>query len=578
MHTEVQNQTVKFTSKKAVIVTLTVFILIMLAVTAQLSYMILKYDKIYSGIYIDDLYVGSLTFQEAEDLLKSKYQDIVSTLEITLKCGKFSEKFKFSDVDVSFDISDTVSKAFSIGRTGNVLKRFSEIINARRQNIVLDINVSFDRKKVESIAQSLYDKTFINVKEADLLVQDDRVVVRSGHHGENIDKDQVFAEIENFINQRKGGIIDIPIIITYPGKINADDYLAQINRDPQNAYVKVENNQAIIIPEVFGRKINKYDLNAVLSQIEKNENTQMDVPIEFIEPKVKVKDVEEKLFKDTLYTAFSSFYTNTEINRNRSENIRLAASKVNGKILAPGEVFSFNETVGKRTVDAGYRDAYVYKAGKVVPDLGGGICQVSSTLYNAVLYSDLEVVERRNHQFVVTYVPYGTDATVFYGQTDFRFKNSTNWPIKIESWISKDNKLYFSLKGTIEEPGKKVEIKSEIKNTTDFKTKYIDDPNLPEGQTKVLQQGHKGYVIDTYKIIKMNDKVVSTEKISTSIYKPLDEEIARGTKKLTANPAAPGNNAAQTPTISDTDRQSQTNQQPQEHEEQSSQQQNVPGV
>ena len=120
----------------------------------------------------------------------------------------------------------------------------------------------------------------------------------------------------------------------------------------------------------------------------------------------------------------------------RTTNLKLAAGKIDGTVLLPGEVFSYNNVVGERTISAGYKDAAIYLNGQVVDGLGGGICQISTTLFNAVLFSNLEIVELYNHQFVPSYATAGRDATVVYGLTDFKFKNTRTYAIKIKAGVS----------------------------------------------------------------------------------------------------------------------------------------------
>ena len=133
-------------------------------------------------------------------------------------------------------------------------------------------------------------------------------------------------------------------------------------------------------------------------------------------------------FPDLLST-FSTKYAAS--NKNRTTNLILASNKINGTVLMPGEVFSYNKVVGKRTIAAGYKEAPIYVSGRVEDGLGGGICQITSTLYNAVVFANLEIVERSNHQFVPSYVGASRDATVVYGALDFKFKNNTDYTIII---------------------------------------------------------------------------------------------------------------------------------------------------
>lgn len=533
MNPEAHGQTVRKKPANIVIISLFTFIFLMIALASQFIYTVLKFDKVYNGVYVSNLHIGNLNKDEAHSLLKKNFQDKIDGIEITLKAGNKSEKFRYSDIDAAYNIGETLDRAYSVGRSGSLFRRLFDILSTAKKGKTIDMPVMFNEEKLEEIVTSLHNKTLIKVKEADVLIQNDKVTLRSGHHGESIDKEKVLSDVRDMISMCKGGEVHIPVITTQPGRIDVEDLYNQINRKPENATTKVENGSVNVIPHVKGRSIDKSSLAAIASELEKTENTEKVLPVVFIEPEITTEEAYKALFRDTLYTMSTRFSTATENDRNRGENIKIAVSKINGKMLAPGEIFSFNETVGPRTEKGGYQAAHTYVAGKIVDGIGGGICQVSSTLYNAVLFSDLEVIERRNHMFTVGYVPKGTDATVSYGSVDFKFRNSTRWPIKIEAWVTSSNKVFFSLKGTNESPGKVVEVTPQIVKTIDFKTKYVDDPNLPEGKTEVKQKGMTGYVVDTYKIIKKDGNVISQTKLHTSVYKPLDQEVLRGTRKDT---------------------------------------------
>ena len=197
------------------------------------------------------------------------------------------------------------------------------------------------------------------------------------------------------------------------------------------------------------------------------------------------------LFRDELARYSTPFETRTENEKNRMHNIALASSKYHNFILMPGEEFSFNKVVGSRNEKTGYKSAHVFINGRVEDGIGGGICQAVSTLYNAVLLSDLEVVERKNHSFIVTYVPLGQDATAYYGGTDLRFINNTGWPIKILSWVE-ENEVHVVFMGTDTNPEKTVIISTKTLSRTPYKTNYVDDPTLPVGTTKKSQYGTDG--------------------------------------------------------------------------------------
>lgn len=164
----------------------------------------------------------------------------------------------------------------------------------------------------------------------------------------------------------------------------------------------------------------------------------------------------------------SSFSTNYSAqNVNRTTNLRLAANKINGTVVMPGEEFSYNKVVGERTIAAGYKEAPIYVSGRVEDGLGGGICQITTTLYNAVVYANLEITERTNHQFVPSYAGASRDATVVYGAIDFKFKNNRNYPIKILCSVS-SGVANFQILGLKTSEDYDVEIYSRITSKTSY--------------------------------------------------------------------------------------------------------------
>ncbi len=229
-----------------------------------------------------------------------------------------------------------------------------------------------------------------------------------------------------------------------------------------------------------------------------------------------------------------STYFNTQ-NINRSSNLRIAASTLNGAVIPPGQEFSFNTAVGPREFSTGYKEALIILQNEFKPGIGGGICQVSSTLYNAVLLANLPILERHNHSVAVDYVPVGTDATVTYGGKDLRFKNDTDGPIVVKT-IVQGGKLTVQLLGKRSGPAVKVKIEREIIGVTDFKEIRKDDPELLLGEEKVDHEGTKGYRVRTYRTVyDEKGQLLKRELLSTDVYQPLHKLILVGTK-LPINP------------------------------------------
>ena len=213
----------------------------------------------------------------------------------------------------------------------------------------------------------------------------------------------------------------------------------------------------------------------------------------------------------------------------RGSNISLAASHINGTMLAPGQIFSYNKVVGPRIESAGFRDAPVIVKGELVPGVGGGICQVSSTLYNAVLLSDLKIVSRSHHAFPVHYLPAGRDATVVDGAIDFQFQNNTPTPIYVAA-SSGGGHLAFRILGK-KTPGKTVTI--ELANHEVLPTpppKTIPDPTLYAGVRRFKDKGHRGHHVEVYRVVKVNGALVKRELISRDRYRAFAPLVLAGTK------------------------------------------------
>lgn len=547
MEADVQKSPQKHGRRNTILISLVIFSMLMLAVAAQLTYMTLKNDKVYNGIQINEVNVSGMSKTELLACLEKQYMDKVKKQEITLHTDHITEKANFSDIKVSYDTASAAEKAYAIGRTGNIFDRIYDIIYSEIKGVVIDMPLSYSKDLLDGFVTTFYEKTLIKVKETDVFIQDDKVTIRSGHHGENIDKSSTLSKAEALIKECRGGTVSADVTVTPQSKLNIDDLYKQVNREPLDAGFKIKNGNVNIIPQVTGRKIEKDVLLQAATELEKTENLEKVIPVQLITPLITTEDAYARVFNDKLSTMSTHFTTSTLNDKNRGENIKIAVAKIDGKILAPGEIFSFNDAVGPRTEDGGYQKAHTYTAGKVVDGIGGGICQVSTTLYNAVLKADLQVLERRNHMFTVGYVPFGQDATVSYGTTDFKFSNSTKWPIKIEAGVTKNNNVFFTFMGTNENPGKSVIITTQTLKKTPFTTKYTDDPTLPEGKTEIKQIGKEGFVVDTFKTIKQDGKVISQVKLHTSVYMPLEEEILKGTKKtVPAVPATPATTPAAT--------------------------------
>lgn len=258
-----------------------------------------------------------------------------------------------------------------------------------------------------------------------------------------------------------------------------------------------------------------------------------------IEPEVtvtepKVTKVDNEKVTDLIGSYNTSYSANAA---GRNENLRVGCNNIDGTVLAPGEVFSMNVGLGPQTYANGYKDAGVYVNGKVEQGVAGGVCQVTSTLYNAVILAELEIVERYPHSMTVGYVPLGRDAAVAGDYKDLKFKNDTEYPIYIEAY-ARDGKVVCNIYGhEIHDAGHKVDFEMVFDGTIPKPAEKITkDATKPEGYRQVTYTGKTGSKVSTYKIVTENGKEVSKEWFSSSTYRATPDEVTIGTKKAEETP------------------------------------------
>ena len=308
---------------------------------------------------------------------------------------------------------------------------------------------------------------------------------------------------------------------------NIDNIYNEIHKEAQDA--RFDPGTHIVYPEESGVDfaISLDEAKAMLNE-GKDEYT---IPLKTLHPNITTNMIGTEAFPDLL-SEFSTKYAAS--NKNRTTNLILASKKINGTVLMPGEVFSYNGTVGQRTAARGYKEAGVYANGQVTTGIGGGICQVSSTLYNATLLANLEIVARSNHMFNPGYVPAGQDATVSWGGPDFQFKNTREYPIRI-STSSDGGILTVSIHGSkIGDEYDEIKVQSYVVGSIPFSTEYQDDGSLPAGTTRVIQGGSNGCRATTYKVLYKDGNEISRSVVSNDTYNPHNQIVARGT--AAANP------------------------------------------
>ena len=474
-----------------------------------------------SGISILGIDVSGLSKDDAKQKVTDDVSNILST-DVIFKHNDETYTLLPSSVGGSFDIDKVIDDAYSVGRSGNIFQNNFAILDAmiNSKNFIPDF--SFNSDSFDDSISQMNSNFADGIVEPSYDISGNNLIIKSGKNGNIVDSDKIkslFVDKLTVVPYNTDSI-EVPVFSKEANKIDIDAIHSEIYKEAQDA--SYTTNPYVVYPSSNGLDFNiSIDEAKALITGDKDSYT---IPLKTLYPNVKTSDIGIEAFPNLLSSYSTSFASSSS---NRATNVSLATNKINGKVLMPGEVFSFNDTVGKRTPQAGFKVAGVYMNGQVATDYGGGICQVSSTLYNAVLRANLEIVDRSNHMFEVGYVPIGTDATVSWGAPDFKFKNSRSYPIKIVT-SSSNRKCVVKFYGLKESEEYDIEIVSYRTGSVPYRTTYTTDSSLAAGQQKVIQRGSNGAKSVAYRIRKKNGQVISKELLSKDTYDPHNQIIAVG--------------------------------------------------
>ena len=510
--------------RKKILISILIIMCAMLLLSTIFAIINSMNNRIISGIYLQGIDISGMTKEQAETRFKELIETVLQK-KIVLKYGEIENIINLSDLGVSYQIDEAINEACNLGRASNIFKNNWDIVQTKLLKKNITIKINYDEETLNSKIDAMLKLLPGTVQEYSYYIDNENLIIINGKPGITIEREKlkniIYAEIQELKSDTT--IVNIPVINKEPDKIDLEKIHSEIYKEAQDAYITQE--PLTVHPNVNGIDfaISMEDAKKLLEE----DKEEYSIPLKITIADKTVNDLGEDAFPNVLGT-FTTRYDAS--NKNRSNNISLASEKIDGTVIMPGETFSYNQTVGKRTIDAGYKEAGAYAGGKVVQEVGGGICQVSSTLYNAVLYANLEIVDRSNHYFETSYVDPGRDATVSWGSVDFKFKNNRKYPIKIEA-ISKNGVTKMSIKGIKEEKEYEVIIQSKVTSIIQKNVKYKEDHSLDSAVEQVEQEGHNGCTSKTYKILKLNGAIVSTEEISADYYHALDKIVIKGTNQ-----------------------------------------------
>jgi len=516
---KVDNKEKKVKSGKTIKWIIIAIILILFSLIATTGFAILNMQNtnIISGVTVEGVSLKGLNKEQAIQKLEEEFNNEYKK-KVHLKTADFEYYIEAEQIEFQYNIEETIDYAYNYGRVGNIFKNNYEIFLANLFGKNFELNSTYNQELLDNIINDISTKIPNAVIESDYYIENETLIITSGTEGNSIDKELIKEKIVEKLRNNDGEDIIFDVKKCKPQAIDIEKIYNEVHSEPKDAYYTKEPFE--VFPHVDGIDFDIEEAKEIL----KEEKSEYRIPLKVTHPNVLTKDIGDEAFPDLLGT-FSTRYDASNVNR--TTNLKLAANKVNGTVLAPGETFSYNRVVGERTIAAGYKNAAGYEAGEVVDMLAGGICQISSTLYDAVVYANLDIVSRSNHMFLTSYTPAGKDATVVYGAIDFKFKNTRKNPVLIKMSVQ-NGIAKADIYGIKEDVEYEIAIDTTILNYIPYSTVYKDDPSLEPGAEKVKQSGMNGCKSITYKIKKLNGVEVSREVLSSDTYKPMNKIISRG--------------------------------------------------
>nr|WP_325299369.1 VanW family protein [uncultured Dysosmobacter sp.] len=509
----------------------------------------LRLDRFWPGSYILRHDVSGLTLPEAAQVLRDSLPETDLFIYYLPEDAADGRAFSapedpdaegvpphysvlLSDLGMELDAQELAESAFAAQRSGSMLSAGRDYLQhhrtARFSNFYAGNMLTLDETKAASAAEAAAEALSIAPQDASYTVTDDSIRIQAAKDGLQIDG----AALKTAIRDMEW-LADLSLKADYtvaPAKtLTAQEIYDEVSAEVKNAGYDPETGT--ITPEQVGAEFDVAAAQAALDAAAPGETVEIDAVIEY--PEVTADELKAVLFRDVL----GEYTTKVGGTAARRSNVKLSASSINGCVLNTGDVFSYNGVVGQRTAARGYQPAPAYVKGETVDEIGGGICQTSSTLYYACLLANLEITERYAHRYIPAYITAGMDATVSWGGPDYKFTNNTSYPIKIVA-VYENNRVTVRILGT-KTDGVTVKMTNERLSTTNFEVVYEDDPTLAPGTEQVKTTPYTGSKWRTYRhLYDADGKLISSTYEATSDYKARNKVVLRGPAKA-AEPSAP---------------------------------------
>ena len=494
-------------------------------------------DTVFPNVSLSGIPVGEMNREEAKNAIAAGNVTFADEMEVTVVLtDEVAVLTTGKDAGFAETLDDAADLVLNYGHEGNFFSNTIKYIGCifRETDLSAYSTENFDEEGIKTQIAEAAAKVDHKSMEASYKVNEKNIIITKGTTGYTVPQDEVYDFIYNAFSAEDKKSIETTQFSQSELAGDEDKALDlktiydQLFVEPKNSEYDKEKNEP-----TDGVTGVSFDLNAAKRAYDNADpGDKISIDLILTEPEITKEMVKALLFRDCLATKTTTMYSSSY---NRLNNITLASAAINGLVLNPGEEFSFNGTVGERTSAKGYKSAGAYVGGETVEQIGGGICQVSSTIYYCVLKSDLEVTDRSCHMFSVAYLPLGMDATVNWGTVDFCFKNDQDYPVRIDAEVV-DRELTVSIWGTKLDDSY-IELDYKLINTIPYEEIEKEDESIPEGETKIKTSGHLGYVADCYKYhYDGNGNLIEVEYVDRSTYKKQDRVILIPPKKEEPDP------------------------------------------
>ncbi len=497
---------------------------VLVIATLAFGFYVRSYDRIFPGVTAawGSVDLSGLTREQARDTLTAELPSLLTDTKHQVELdGQVLGIYSMSDVGYAPQIDQMIDTACAAGRDGsffaNALTFANGLLGAGED---VSLSTDWDAEKTQAVMDEISALVDQSAVDASYELTRDGLFVTKQRDGRTVDQEQLrtmFASLEPGQTQT----MECPVTTVSGKQLELNELAAALNTEATPA--RYDKESGTVKDGTVGVALDVDAARTVLDAA--NEGERVQLPAQITYPEMTAQELESVLFKDLLGTTT----TNVGGTSVRRGNVKLAGEAVNGTVLNAGDIFDYNKVVGQRTTERGYGAAATYVNGQTVDTVGGGICQVSSTIYLASLLSNLEIVERYNHRYYPGYITLGMDATVSWGGPEFRFRNNTDYPIRIDVTYA-NSKLTVSFYGT-KTDDTYVKMTREVLSTTGYETEYVETDELEHGVQKQKQSGYTGYKVKSYRNIYSGDgKLISSTLEATSDYKSRNEIILVGTK------------------------------------------------